>query len=281
MKIKYYGTSAGGGIPEIFCSCRICNDARERRGRNIRTRSQAVIDDRLAIDYPVDTFLHNVYGGLDMRKIDHVLITHAHHDHFLAQDIISRPQGKDTPVRFYISEKSGKALKASIEASEESYRSGKRIRTSNFRAEVETLYMYEKIKILDYEVIPLRANHALNMEAMNFIIKSADKAVLWGHDTGKFLPEVIDYLKNSGIVFDLISLDCTLKRGEQITKAHMDLDWCIETVDMLREQGNVDDDTKVILSHIGHLAERTHDELEAEASGFGMLAAYDGMEIEI
>ena len=58
MKIKFYGTSAGGGIPEIFCYCRVCEYARQHGGKDIRTRSQAVIDDCLGMEYPVDTFAH-------------------------------------------------------------------------------------------------------------------------------------------------------------------------------------------------------------------------------
>ena len=75
-------------------------------------------------------------------------------------------------------------------------------------------------------------------------------------------------------------MDCTLKRGAQITKSHMDLDWCIETANMLRENGNANESTKFALSHIGHLVDRTHDELTAEAAEYGMIVAYDGMEIE-
>ena len=76
MKITYFGTGGGAGVPEIFCSCRVCEVARQRRGRDIRTRSQAAINDDLIIDFPVDTFLHTLHGGLDMRKYHHVLITH-------------------------------------------------------------------------------------------------------------------------------------------------------------------------------------------------------------
>ena len=83
MKLKYYGTGAGYGVPEVFCDCRICRHAREAGGKNIRTRSQAVLDGRLALDLSVDTFHHSAFAGLDMRKIHHVLITHNHHDHFL------------------------------------------------------------------------------------------------------------------------------------------------------------------------------------------------------
>ena len=51
MKITYFGTGGGAGVPEIFCSCRVCEVARQRRGRDIRTRSQAAINDDLIIDF--------------------------------------------------------------------------------------------------------------------------------------------------------------------------------------------------------------------------------------
>ena len=281
MELQYYGTGAGAGIPEIFCSCRVCEQARTARGKNIRTRSQALLDGKLSLDYSVDTFLHTLYGGLDMRKVKHVLITHAHHDHFLPADVISRPQGVDEPIHFYLSEESGRGFRNAVEATEEAYRSGRRVRTSNFRVEVHTLQMYEPIEIMEYTVTPLRARHDEKLGSMNFMIQSKGKSLLWAHDTGLFHSDAIEYLKQSGICLDYISLDCTLKRGVQITKAHMDLDWCLETAEMLRTNGNAHARTKFVLSHIGHLVERTHDELSAEAEACGMSVAYDGMRVEI
>lgn len=279
MKIKYYGTGAGAGIPEIFCSCRVCSHARENRGKNIRTRSQAVIDGKLSIDYPVDTFLHTVYGGLDMTKINHILITHNHHDHFFTNDVISRYQGIKEPIYFYCSKESGAELKKLAEAREEQFHTGKIERTDDCRVVVIELNMFTPVKILDYTVTPLRARHAEHLNSMIYIIRSENKNILWAHDTGKFPADTVEYLKNSGIVFDFISLDCTLKRNAQITGAHMDLDWCVEMTELLRENGNVNDNTKVVLSHIGHLVERTHDELQKEADDFNMTVAYDGMSV--
>lgn len=104
---------------------------------------------------------------------------------------------------------------------------------------------------------------------------------MWAHDTGKLHEEVFEYLKDYGVLLDFVSLDCTLKRGEQITEHHMDLDWCIETVDRLHENGNLNSSAKIVLSHIGHLVERTHEELSAETSEYGITVAYDGMTVEI
>lgn len=281
MKIHYYGTGAGAGIPEIYCSCRVCEHARAHRGPNIRTRSQAVIDNCLGIDFPVDTLMHTIYGGLDMRNVHHVLITHAHHDHFLPADVLSRFVGVTDPIRFYCSPASGKGLKASVEAREKAFNEGTRIRTSSYTLEVIDLAYNTPIDIMDYRVTPLRARHADALEAMIFLIESKGKAILWGHDTGLLRSDAIAYLKEQGTHLDFVSLDCTLKRGEQITRSHMDLDWCIETANLLRRNGNADATTRFALSHIGHLVERTHDELCQEAAEVRMMVAYDGFEIEI
>ena len=56
MKIRYLGTAAAEGWPALFCSCPICTHAREHGGKNLRTRTQAILDDDLLIDFPPDTY---------------------------------------------------------------------------------------------------------------------------------------------------------------------------------------------------------------------------------
>lgn len=280
MKLKYYGTGAGYGLPEVFCDCRICRHARENGGKNIRTRSMALLDECLAIDLSVDTFHHCAFAGLDMRKVKHVLVTHSHHDHFFTSDLFSRVRGMEEPVNFYLSEASSKGVRAIVEKHKAEFAAGTRDPKAWTLAEVHTLEYFKPIEILDYKITPLPARHVKALEPMIFIIERDEKCILWGHDTGLLLPEAAEWIRNSGIKFDLVSLDCTLRRGEQITKSHMDLDWCIETATMLRDGGNADEHTKFILSHIGHLVDRTHDELTAEAAEYGMIVAFDGMEIE-
>ena len=64
MKIQYLGTAAAEGWPGIFCNCEMCKEALRRKGKDIRTRSQAVIDDKILIDLPPDTYLHMLTYGL-------------------------------------------------------------------------------------------------------------------------------------------------------------------------------------------------------------------------
>ena len=66
MKFKFLGTAAAEGVPGLFCNCEICEKTRILKGKNIRTRSQSLINDDLLIDFPADTYLHVLNYGLEI-----------------------------------------------------------------------------------------------------------------------------------------------------------------------------------------------------------------------
>ncbi|MCQ2427603.1 MAG: MBL fold metallo-hydrolase [Clostridia bacterium] len=280
MKITYYGTGGGAGIPEIFCGCDVCENARRERGKNVRSRSQAVLDGIISIDFPVDAYAHCVWGGLDMRSVPHILVTHSHHDHFLSADIFSRPQKLGHPIEIWASEKSGSGVRTTLNNWEEAYRKGTRVKTSDYEVILHDLEPFVPVNIAGYTVHPLRANHAMNICALNYVIEKDGKALLWAHDTGEFLPETREYLNSLDVKLSFVSLDCNLGRGERITKAHMDIDQCAEMTELLRTRGKLADGAKIYISHIGHLLHKNHPELEKEAVALGMNAAYDGLTVE-
>ena len=57
MRFQYLGTAAAEGWPGVFCRCAVCEEARALGGRHIRTRSQAMINDDLLLDFPGDAIL--------------------------------------------------------------------------------------------------------------------------------------------------------------------------------------------------------------------------------
>ncbi len=107
------------------------------------------------------------------------------------------------------------------------------------------------------------------------------KTVFWVHDSGLLREDTIAYLRKSDFHFDAVSMDCTLARGSNFTSAHMDILQCRETADLLRDMGRIDERTVLLLSHIGHLIDRTHDELSREAAELGFIVAYDTMTLDI
>ena len=47
MQFQYLGTAAAEGWPAVFCRCKYCLEAQRLGGKNIRTRSQAIVNDDL------------------------------------------------------------------------------------------------------------------------------------------------------------------------------------------------------------------------------------------
>lgn len=278
MKIQYLGTGGGAGIPEMFCSCRICENSRIKGGGEIRNRSLAVIDDELCIDLPCDARSSFLRQGFDARTLRFLLITHNHYDHFMAENLLTRPEGWDS-IELFLSRGSGrelaeKCVSLRAETPQENMRP---VSCPNIHfAEPFVCFQCGK-----YSVIPLPANHAPKLEALNYIISSEGIHILWLHDTGLMREETMRYIQNSGLYFAFVSLDCSLAYGMHTPSDHMDILQCAQTVKALKSFRCVKESTLVYLSHISHLVDRTHQELSREAEEFGFQVAYDGVEIDI
>lgn len=263
MKLTYYGTSSDSGIPSMFCGCRVCEHARRVGGREIRTRSQAVVDDVISLDFPPDALMHTLYGGLDMRRIRHILITHSHTDHLLPMNFIGCAPKEGEQRDLYISEGSSKVLS-----------------DMSLPIPVHIVKPFEPFSVSGYTITPLKANHAEEIEAVIYMIESGGKAILWAHDTGLLPDDTVAYIQQSGVVFDIVSLDCALRRGQVEHTTHMDFDRCVETAALLEQSGNIRrGKTRIVLSHITHYNGRTYQEQVEDAAGYGLMVAYDGMTI--
>ncbi|HZJ75562.1 MAG TPA: MBL fold metallo-hydrolase [Clostridia bacterium] len=279
MKITYYGTAASEGFPGLFCSCEPCEKAREKGGKNIRTRSQALIDDTLLIDFPADTYMHMLNFGLDLRKIKTLLITHSHDDHLYPRDFEYRRYGfayfdvdvKDlTPITVYSSKKSSKSIVDIIDELELEENNG---------------FIWKQAKAFcpftvgEYKITPLEADHDIRTEPLIYMIEKAGKALLYAHDTGRFKDSTWDYIEKSGARFDFVSLDCTAIIKDYKTN-HMGIAGCEAVRERLIETGAADEKTQFCLNHFSHNGLLIHDELVEVAGEKDFLVSYDGAVFE-
>lgn len=81
-KYSIWGRQRRKGWPALFCNCEICKRARAVGGKELRTRTQAVVDQKILIDFPPDSYTHALNYSLQLGKVQHLLITHSHMDHF-------------------------------------------------------------------------------------------------------------------------------------------------------------------------------------------------------
>ena len=268
MKLTYYGTAASEGLPALYCKCAVCREAARRGGRNLRTRSQALVNDRLLIDFPADTYAHMLYGGLPLPELSHCLITHAHSDHLYADELKAWGRGycyHNTPMTFYGSGPSGEQILR--------YQDEENVRFQR----VEPFVPFEAAGHL---VTALPACHAPELECVMYLIEKDGKTLLYAHDTGMFAESVWDFLK--GRRLDLVSLDCTHSNTDEIGyNYHMTLKMNCLVRDRLKEMGCADEHTVFYTNHFSHNGDDAlYEDFCRVAGRQGFEVSFDGCTVE-
>ncbi len=277
MKLTYLGTAAAEGWPAVFCNCQYCKKAKELGGKNIRTRSQALINNDLLLDFPMDTYHHMLQNGLDLSAVKYCFFTHAHSDHCSPLDLIFREDScyahelTEPKIEVFGNERAIERLKRTVNVydNEESISS---VHATEIKA-------YEPINAGNYKITPLPAYHSQNETPFVYLIESEGKAMLYLHDTGLLFDEVYDYLAKTGVRCDLISYDCTygaLPSGG----GHMGLDSVPTVRKRLEEIGVSDENTLSVVNHFSHNGMLLHEEMAEAAAKIGFLCSFDGMVIE-
>ena len=269
MKLKYLGTAAAEGFPALFCNCEYCNEARALGGKNVRTRSQSMINGDMFIDFPPDTYHHILQNNIRGDEIKYLLITHAHPDHFYIRDFYNRGGA-------YARNMTVPVLKVFCPSTV--YKAFENIPRN---VEITELRAFETVEIGEYRVTPLPARHASGTDAFIYMIKS-DKTILYAHDTGYFYEEVFAYIEKNNIVFDMISLDCTnVDIPISDEGAHMGFANIERVLSRLCAIGAINDSTIKYVNHFSHNGRPIHHIMEERAAEYGCLVSYDGCEVII
>lgn len=277
MILRYLGTGAAEGWPSVFCKCESCRKARELGGKNIRTRSQALLGGDLLIDFPPDSYLHALRYGLDFSEIHHLLITHSHPDHFYPEELMLRAAPyahfeADNVLTVHCGPAAARRLRDGIAAAD-----AKRLPDHLHVHELEPFTPFEAGR---YRVLPLLADHMKEETCLIYSVlvseNGAPRRLLYAHDTWVF-PEAT-WRHIEGLRFDAVSLDCTLGR-EKSEGGHMGIPNVLEVRERMLRSGCADASTKFVINHFSHNARMTHEELEKAVAPYSILVASDGLSV--
>ena len=274
MKIKYLGTAAAEGIPAPFCHCSVCEYARKMRGREIRTRTQAFVDDKILLDFGPDTYMHTLEYDLDLSAFEVCFITHSHSDHLFVHDILMRKGNhalydkEIPPLSIY----GGTGVRESFDLKEHDYI------TKDGRVIFKNAVTYQPIHYKNYSITPLPACHKTK-DPLIYLIESGEKSLLYAHDTDYFREDVWQYLSNRNVPLDLVSLDCTEGAKHIDYHGHMNFERDALVRERMLDLKIADEHTKFVACHFSHNGLITY--RQAVESTFDFLIAYDGMEIEV
>jgi len=272
MKIQFLGTAAAEGMPAVFCNCDICQKARILGGKNIRTRSQSLINNELLIDLPADTYHHFLTNNIESHKIKYLFVTHSHQDHFYPDELNMRQDGFSHKMQ---------VPRLKVFLNEGSYNKSFENLKETGNVEINLIKHYQTVELDEYKVTALPARHH-DIDNANIYIIEGEKTILYAHDTGYFYDEVLEFIKEKNYKFDLVTYDCcNVDLPIADTDRHMGLPNIRRLIFSLEKCGAIDKSTVNVINHFSHNANPLQDVLEEKVKDDGFLVAFDGFEIEI
>ncbi len=271
MEILFCGTAAAEGWPALFCVCSACASARKIGGKEIRSRAAYMLGDRIRVDFGPDSNLHQQKYGLAYDRIEHLLVTHSHDDHWFVQDLGYRRAGFAViPERPMIVWGNQRVEEKFVRTNGDDWR--------RFGMEFRRLTAYQPIDLGEGTVAtPLSAAHDRGEECMNFLVEVDGRRTLLGHDTGWYDEPTWSYLNDRPI--DLLVLDCTHGTEDHLPN-HLGGAVLAQVRDELARRRALAADAVCVATHFSHNCGALHTELERYFTPLGFRVAYDGMRIE-
>lgn len=276
MEIRFLGTGAAEGIPAVFCQCETCRRASKQKGKDIRTRSSALINGKLLLDISPDLYFQRLRYDLDLWKIKAVYITHSHSDHFDGQELTRRSSANYCHIH------DEKPL--AVYGNSKVCRMGRESFMEEFGKEEDPSVVFlpsqpfTEIRIEEVTVTPIPANHDPAEMCFIYLIEEGENRILYANDTGLLEQEAYDFLKGKRL--SLVSLDCTFGAGKHHVGSHMGIEENLAVTKRLEEAGCLDSSTVIAATHFSHNCNMSHQELEQRLGEAGIYAAWDGMALK-
>lgn len=272
MRIQWLGTAAAEGWPALFCQCDACMEAQRRGGRNIRSRSGALIDENLLIDLNPDLLYQKQKFHLDLGKVEDVIVTHFHSDHLTPMHL-----GLMVPV--YAHRKSAEPIR--VHASQKIISMLKRVPDG---VEIIETKNGESFEAAGKIVTPLPAVHGGGPEnqAQFYLIQKGSAGILYAHDTDLFCDEAWQILSEKiKTPLSILSVDCTNgPLPHAIYRGHMGFEQDVMIKNMLIEKGLADEKTLFVSNHFSHNGHVLYEEATERMKPEGFVISYDGMTAE-
>lgn len=265
------GSAAAEGWPAIWCKCKSCQRARAAGGKNIRTRSSALVDGVIKLDLPADYYMQSLRDNLDLSNMTDLLVSHSHADHLVPPELsFHRPPFAHDTLTLNVW--GGQTVIDRVRNS-----------TGNWPDRDERLHVVEAFVpfVLNdgTRVVPLPAAHDKGSTPFNYIITRGGKTLFYGMDSGWYPDE--SWAAHAGHKFDIVVIDCTLGDPGHTWWGHGTLTEAIKIKERMLAEGTAHADTVFVANHFSHNGGMLQAEMEERVAGTGILIGYDGMVVEV
>jgi len=271
MEITFLGTAAAEGYPAPFCRCENCEEARRRKGRNLRLRSSVLINNDLLIDFS-DIIAASSFYGIDLSRVEALLVTHPHPDHLSSEQFFlhAYPFARtDVPVLdVYGSRETIELIPERCEAL-----------LDRCRVELNVIRAGDSWTKGRYRFHAFRATHGTT-EPLLYAVDDGERSLLYSTDTGRYQPETWAAIKAH--TYDIVIMDETLgtiPTGD--SSLHMGIDAVVAYRQAFEAEGLLRPGARFIAHHFSHGANPCYEQLVEMLGPHGVSVAYDGWRVQL
>lgn len=264
MKLLFLGTGAAGSHKrteeEITGSIRRCASLR--------------IDENLLVDVARQSYDFLKKQGKDPSQITDIFLSHAHGDHFNRDALMKYAAGAKEKIRFWCHKGALEHLNFTEEELE--------------KIDLHPVEICDPWQTAGYTVTALPANHLVGSftcaeKPLHYIIEKDGKTVYYGCDGGWYTAIEWEYLRANKVAFDGVIMDATVGEdaGNFRIATHNNLAMIELLTLALRQNEMLKENATLIATHFAGSCYDKSRTKEEVFGAMGMIAAEDGMEIEI
>jgi len=283
----FLGTGAAELYPNPFCACETCERVRST-GELPRRRSALLLDEKTCIDFGPEVLAASQQYNAPLYGLTDIFFTHTHEDHLCISNIevLTMTPRNDRHIRLWLSPSGAKWLNRYMELTAELFRGacGLKRLCGNGWISINALVPYQWHDIGERRVFAVETNHqgwADGEFALNYIIESDGRRVMYAADTGLYSERNLEALRGFGC--DVLVMEGTSgSRNVGRDGSHLNAEHFVENVAKFDEYGVINPDAAVYVTHINQVNDYNHAEYQAYLdanSAHKITVAYDGLKV--
>ena len=263
------GTGAADGIPQPFCACATCTDARNRGEQ--RAPGGVLVDGEILLDAAPGVGIAAARAGVSLADVHTIAVTHAHSDHWFPALLLHRQwQLGAQPLRLI--------GPPSVIAEARTWL------PPEHAVDLVTAIPGMRVSAGAHDIVVHPATHGdrgstnvpvdpMAAEAVLYSVVSDSRTLLYACDTGMPDAAVLESLRDAA--FDIVFLELTFGATGVRHPGHLDLASFPAAMVALRGVGAITTATDVVALHLSHHLP-PHDVLEQTLTDWGARAVPDG-----